>query len=105
MNKGDMDKAEFVILTMVDACGAWRKQASNIPRDGVIFDVLVLLQFNCTLYEVITEHKIISRQSCEVLIYFAFHSPTNVVTVRGNSMAFKDILQFGAVRKRYKRRY
>jgi hypothetical protein len=61
MNKSDMDKAEFDILTMVDTCGAWRNQASNIPRDGVIFDPLVLLQFNCTLYKIITEHKIISR--------------------------------------------
>ena len=57
MNKGDVDKAEFVILTMVDARGAWRNQASNTARDGVIFDALVLLQFNCILYKAIAEHK------------------------------------------------
>jgi hypothetical protein len=58
MNKSDADKAEFDLLTMVDTGGAWRNQASNIPRDGVIFDALVLLQTNSTLYKVITEHKI-----------------------------------------------
>jgi hypothetical protein len=58
-----VDKGEFDVLTMVDTCGAWRNQASNIPRDGVIFDALVLLQFDRTLYKVITEHKITSRQS------------------------------------------
>ena len=43
MNKGDVDEAEFDLLTMVDTRGAWRKQASNIPRDGVIFDPSILL--------------------------------------------------------------
>ena len=105
MNKGDMDKAEFDILTMVDTCRAWRNQPSNIPCDDVILDALALLQFNCTLYKAIAGHRIIRHQSCEELIYFAFHSPTRVVTVRGDSTAFKDILQFEAVRKRYKRRY
>ena len=102
-----MNKAKFDLLTMVDTCGAWRNQASSIPRDSVIFDALVLLQFNCTLYKAIAEHKIISCQSCEILVYFVFHSPASIVTIRGDSMAIKDILQFGAlaVRKRYKRRY
>jgi hypothetical protein len=70
MNKGDVDKAKFDLLTMVDTRGAWRKQASNIPRDGAIFDPVILLQFKSTLYQAITEHKIISRQSCEGLIYY-----------------------------------
>ena len=70
MNKGGVDKAELDILTMVDTCGAWYNQASNIPRDGVIFDTLVLIQFSCTLYKAIAEHKTIPRRSCEVLIYF-----------------------------------
>jgi hypothetical protein len=100
-----VNKAEFDIPTVVDTCGAWWNQASNIPRDDVIFNALVLLQFNCTLCKAIAEHKIKSRQSCEVLIYFAFHSPASIVTVRGDSVAFKDILQFGAVRKRHNRRY
>jgi hypothetical protein len=99
MNKGDVNEAEFGLLTMVDTCGARWNQASNIPRDGVIFDSLVLLQFNCALYKAISEYKIISRQTCEVLIYFAFHSPASIVTVRGDSMTFKDILQFGTVKK------
>ena len=105
MNKGDMDKAEFDILTMVDTCSAWRNQPSNITCDGVIFDALVLLQFNCTLYKAIAGHRIMRHQSYKELIYFALHSPTSVVTIRGDSTAFKDILQFEAVRKRYKRRY
>ena len=105
MNKGDMDKAEFDILTMVDTCSAWRNQPGNIPCDGVILDALVLLQFNCTLHKAIAGHRITRNQSCEELIYFAFHSPTSVVTVRGDSTVFKDILQFEAVRKRYKRKY
>ena len=98
MKKADVKKAEFDTLTMVDTCGAWWNQASNIPRDSLVFDALILLQFNCTLYKAIAEHKILSRQSCEVLIYIAFHSPASVVTVLGDSMAFKDILRFRAVK-------
>jgi hypothetical protein len=91
---------------MVDTRRTRRNQASNIPRDSAIFDALILLQFNGTLYKAIAEHKTTSRQSCEVLIYFAFHSPASVVTVRGDSMAFNDILQFGVVvRKCYERIY
>jgi hypothetical protein len=58
MNKGNVDKAKFDILTVVDTCGAWRNQASNIPRDDVVFDALVLFQFDCTLYKVVTEKKL-----------------------------------------------
>ena len=90
---------------MVDTRGTRRNQAGDIPRDSVIFDALVLLQFNGTLYKAIAEQKITSRQSCEVLICFTFHSPTSIVAVRGDSMAFDNILQFGVVRKRHKRRY
>jgi hypothetical protein len=62
--QGDVDKAEFGILTMVDTGGAWRNPASDIPRDGVIFDALVLLQTNSTLYKVIAKHKIVSSTMC-----------------------------------------
>ena len=53
---------------MVDTCGAWWNQASNVPRDGAIFDALVLFQFKCTLHKAIAENQITSRQSCEALI-------------------------------------
>ena len=66
MSKVTWIKLNFGILTMVDTGGAWRNQASNIPRDGVIFDALVLLQTNSTLYKVIAKHKIVSRQLCVV---------------------------------------
>jgi hypothetical protein len=66
MNKSDADEADFYLLTMVDTGGAWRNQASNISRDGIIFDALVLFQTNSTFYKVITKHKIASRQLCEV---------------------------------------
>lgn len=66
MSESDDGKAEFDLLTVVDTGGAWRNQARDIPRDGVIFDALELPHTKCTLYKVITEHKIVSRQLCEV---------------------------------------
>ncbi len=65
MNKGDTDKAQLNPLTMVDAGGARWNQAGNIPRNGVIVDALILLQFKSTIYQCIAEHKISIRQSCE----------------------------------------
>jgi hypothetical protein len=44
-------------LTMVDAAGARGDQASDILRDGAIFDALILLQSKGTFYKVIAEHK------------------------------------------------
>jgi hypothetical protein len=59
MNK--VTQAQFGTLTVVDARGARRNQASNILRDGVIFDSSVLLQFKGTLYKGITEHRGVNR--------------------------------------------
>ena len=42
---------------MVDARGAGRNQASNILRDGVILDFLILLQFKRTVHKGIAEHR------------------------------------------------
>ena len=38
-------KVQVGPLTMIDARGARRNQASNILRDGLIFDSSILLQF------------------------------------------------------------
>jgi hypothetical protein len=60
MNK--VTQAQFGTLTVVDTRGARRNQASNILRDGVIFDSSVLLQFKGTFYKGITEHKGVNRE-------------------------------------------
>ena len=93
MNKSDADKAEFDLLTMINTGGARRNQSSDLPRDGVVFDALELLQTNSTLYKVITEHKIeVVNYVRHIMTYITFRLPARVVTVRGDSVAFEYTL-------------
>jgi hypothetical protein len=78
---------------MVDTRRARRNQTSDIPRDGTIFDPSILLQFKSTLYKLIAGHKITSSIVCGIWCHFLFHLPANVVTVLGDIVAFKDILE------------
>jgi hypothetical protein len=64
MNKSDADIPQFGPLTMVDAGGARGNQASDVPRDDIIFDAAKLVQFEGALYKLIAEHKIASSIVC-----------------------------------------
>jgi hypothetical protein len=78
---------------MVDTCRARRNQASNIPRDGVIFDSSILLQFKSTLYKLIAGYKITSSTICGIWCFLLFHSPAIVVTVLGDIVVIMESLQ------------
>ncbi len=63
-------KVQFGPLTMIDARGARRNQASNILRDDFIIGSSILLQFYRTLYKAIAEHRIASSIMRGKVMYF-----------------------------------
>ena len=80
-------------LTMVYACGAWWKKASDILRGGMVVDALIEAHSKSAL------HKFVARPQGGTIrlgatesLCAGMYSPANIVTVRRNRVALKDIL-------------
>jgi hypothetical protein len=77
-------------LTMVYTCGAWRKQISDILRNGLVGDACIARHLKSARHKFVAMRSI--GFSATESLYAGMYPPANIVTIRRYRVVLKDAL-------------